>query len=232
MNNLLQLVFWICTFSSSAVIVIRVRRYLIYWRKSPRGFPAIATLDRSPLRSWTHTLLTFWAAPTRNFHRHHRLGWTCGYLCYHVAIVTLVLSYIASGVLYAMQGGVWDVATFLRFVIGYAEPMHANFLFGSWSPWIIGFTWGDVLLAATGNILLWWNGKLGPQKVLVRSLITIIIWSEILGRLGYVPGMLEVHILAACALAFLLPWLYINHVIFLPFVLLSGLRKRRYRVYA
>lgn len=230
MNAFICTAFAIAVLLLAASLALRTRRYLWYLRRWPAAADP-EVLDRRELRSGSHTFLTYWLAPLRHFHRRERPLWALGYCCYHLAIVTLGCCYGMAALLCIRRGGVPDVPTFLRTVIGFAEPANARHLFGTAAGWVTAVTWGDVLLAATGNTLLWFRGRLSPQKLLVRGLITTIIWSEILGRLHPGSPLLDLHILCVAALATLLPWLYIDHVAFLPFVLAAGFHKRRRGLY-
>lgn len=231
MNRALEFAFVAALLSMSAGCAARAVRYARYWLRTPRQRLAFAG-DHAPPRGRWRTLATYWAAPALDFHRVHRPRWTCGYLCYHVAIVSLVASYAMAALLYVARRGPLDVAVLLRHVVGYSEPGHAAFLFGSAADRVVGATWVDVGLATLGNALLWIFGRRTREKRLVRVLITLIIWSEIIGRLASSALAVDIHILAASIFAAALPWLYTSHMVFFPVVLVAGFQKRRHRLCA
>lgn len=149
----------------------------------------------------------------------------------------------------------YSPANLLALIFGNGEPLQAAFLFGRLAPFFIGFTWVAVVLAVIGNLNLLLTllrrrnaaivgdidpaargirikGRLPWDRVLVRSLIFCIIWTELLARLQLVDGVVFVHGALGLVLFSLLPFTYLFHMVYALLAVSFATRRRMLRTLA
>mgnify|MGYP001034114668 CR=1 FL=1 len=140
-------------------------------------------------------------------------------------------------------------ANLLAIVFGNGEPLQAQFLFGDFATLFISVTWVAVICAVLGNFHLMYTllrgrhtaivgdideaakgirakGRLSWDRLLVRSLIFCIIWTELLARLHLVPGIVFVHSALGVTLFTLLPFTYLFHIVYNVLAVFYATRRR------
>ncbi len=145
----------------------------------------------------------------------------------------------------------YSLVNLVTLVFANGEPAVARFLFGGFGPVFVVITWLDVLCAATGNLLMIAvrarklsgavvrdldsvtrgvrvTGRRRPINIVVTAVITAIIWTEILGRLQLVPGIVGVHAVFGLTLMLLFPFSYLWHMayVWVAFAYAAARRRR------
>ncbi len=137
----------------------------------------------------------------------------------------------------------------LAIIFGNGEPLQSHFLFGSLAPVFVGVTWVAVGFAVVGNMALMITllrrrssaivadmdeasrgvrvaGRRPWDRMLVRTLIFCIIWTELFARLELVPGIVFVHAALGLALFTLFPFTYLFHMVYGIFAVAVATRRR------
>jgi hypothetical protein len=138
----------------------------------------------------------------------------------------------------------------LGLIFANTEPVPARFLFGRVDSAVIAATSVDVGLAELGNLCLLATlllGRMGAvlhdldpaarsvrlagrrslERGLVRSVIFLIIQSEIITRLHIWPAALYGHVFLGATLLAIAPYCYVAHVFYAPLVLAHAWQRRR-----
>lgn len=146
-------------------------------------------------------------------------------------------------------------ANLLAIIFGNGEELQSRFLFGDFAPYFVGITWVAVIFAVIGNLHLMmvllrrWSGAVVNDsdppahrirtpgrrpfdRVLIRTIIFCIIWTELLARLQLVPGIVYVHSLLGLALFTLLPFTYLFHMVYNFLAVFYATRRRMARTIA
>ncbi len=147
-------------------------------------------------------------------------------------------------------------ANLLAIIFGNGEHLQAHFLFGDFASIFIGITWVAVTFAVLGNLHLMYSlwtrrnsaavvsdiddaakgvrikGRLTWDRIAVRSLIFLIIWTELFARLNLIPGIVFVHSALGLALFTLFPFTYLYHMVYNFIALFYSARRRASRVVA
>ncbi|ACL24241.1 hypothetical protein [Chloroflexus aggregans] len=149
----------------------------------------------------------------------------------------------------------YSPANLLAIIFGNGEMLQARFLFGDAAPIFIGITWVAVGFAVLGNLHLMtvllrrWSGAVVGDidhaakgirtpgrrpwdRMLVRTIIFFIIWTELLARLHIVPGIVYFHALLGLALFVLLPFTYLFHMVYNFLAVFYAVRRRMARTIA
>jgi len=206
------------------------------------------------------TLKLFFISPKKNFHRLSRPIWSIGSMLYHVGLVSLFFGYFLSAgiVIFKIvtkdsipladvtfhQSQSYEPSNILAFIFGNAEPFAAPYLFGQYSDLFVTTSLVQIMIASFGNGLLLFSllsSRVQPgkpklprskfiQRLLVRVLIGMIIWAEISSRIFHSPMVLYGHIILGLSLILLIPLFYLNHIIFMPFAVVSSVRKLRFGI--
>ncbi len=157
--------------------------------------------------------------------------------------------------LHAQQSANYEPANLLAIVFGNGEALSANFLFGGFGSYFIAITWVAVGFAVLGNLYLLYTllrrrnaavladidkasagvrikGRLTWDRLTVRLLIFMIIWTELLARLDAVPGIVFVHAALGLALFTLFPFTYLFHMVYNFVALYYSARRRAIRAVA
>lgn len=237
--------FWVC---------YKLMDCVLSWMNSPDWMSRVKALDKPSPQPLLKTLGVFFNRPYKEFHRNTRLLWSMGYMLYHFGVVFVLLGYIASALLLASKllypdqipvicldcspVSSLEPVNMLSIIFGNAEPQSAQFLFGSYAGLFIRLSWFEVLIAAVGNALLMGDLLFSSrqnhkkpklyQRIIIRSLIGLIIWSEIAGRLLHMPEIVQFHIIWGLILMLVLPVFYVNHIVLFPFTMLTNLRRLRH----
>lgn len=146
-------------------------------------------------------------------------------------------------------------ANLLAIIFGNGEPLQAQFLFGSLAPFFVGFTWVAVAFAVIGNLNLMITllrkrsgavvndidaasrgvrikGRMTWDRLLIRSLIFTIIWTELFARLDLIHGIVFVHGALGLVLFTLFPFTYLFHMVYSLFAVFFATRRRMARTIA
>ncbi|ABU57013.1 hypothetical protein [Roseiflexus castenholzii] len=146
-------------------------------------------------------------------------------------------------------------ANLLALIFGNGESLQSHFLFGDFAPYFVGITWIAVGFAVVGNLHLMVTllrkrsgavvadidqaargirtpGRLPWDRLLVRSIIFCIIWTELFARLNLVHGIVYVHALLGLALFTLLPFTYLFHMIYNFIAVYYAVQRRMERTIA
>lgn len=146
-------------------------------------------------------------------------------------------------------------ANLLALIFGNGEALQSHFLFGAAAPYFVGITWIAVGFAVVGNLHLMVTllrrrsgavvgdiddaargirtpGRLPWDRLLVRSIIFCIIWTELFARLNVVHGIVYVHALLGLALFTLLPFTYLFHMIYNFIAVYYAVQRRMARTIA
>jgi nitrate reductase gamma subunit len=146
-------------------------------------------------------------------------------------------------------------ANLLAIVFGNAEHLQAEFLFGSLAPFWVVWTGIAVLCAVAGNLHMLYTairgrtgaitGDIDPaarrlrtkgqfkwDRLAIRLIILTIIWTELLARLGLVPGVVFLHAFLGLTLLTLLPFTYLFHMVYNFLALFYATRRRMARTIA
>ncbi len=149
----------------------------------------------------------------------------------------------------------YSPANLLAIIFGNGEHLQAQFLFGDFAPIFISVTWVAVCCAVLGNLHLMitlirrrngaivsdidasaagmrTKGRRTPDRILVRSLIFCIIWTELFARLGLFPGVVFVHAALGATLFMLLPFTYLFHIVYNFLAVFYATRRRMARTVA
>jgi nitrate reductase gamma subunit len=148
-------------------------------------------------------------------------------------------------------GASFSPANILAIIFGNAEPVQAKFLFGRFADLFVTATWVDVCFALAGNGLLWVSvvktslrQKMSPaeerapavwpdvNKYIIRTMISMIILSEVLGRLDLVPGMVYLHSALGVTLLALFCFTYLAHILYTPLLFLCAVVRCQKRSFA
>ncbi len=176
----------------------------------------------------------------------------CGYMLSTIILITKHVQNIPFPVLFESSNCSQFCPTNIAgLIFGNGEIMISEFLFGKYASLFRTITWIDISIACTGNLLLmitlilkkmgYYSGKVdlasknfklkgkrNIEQAIVRSIIFCIIWSEILSRLHFMDNyLLVLHIALGLCLILLLPFFYLKHIIFLPFIISSNAEKRQ-----
>lgn len=143
----------------------------------------------------------------------------------------------------------YSLANLLAIIFGNGEQLQAHYLFGDFAPLFVGITWIAVACAVSGNLHLMYTllrgrngaivsdidtaargirakGRLTWDRLLVRSLIFCIIWTELLARLNLVHGVVFVHAALGLTLFTLFPFTYLFHIIYNFLAIFYATRRR------
>lgn len=146
-------------------------------------------------------------------------------------------------------------ANLLALIFGNGESLQSHFLFGAAAPYFAGITWIAVGFAVVGNLHLMATllrkrsgavvedidhaargirtpGRLPWDRLLVRSIIFCIIWTELFARLNLVHGIVYVHALLGLALFTLLPFTYLFHIVYNFIAVYYAVQRRMARTIA
>lgn len=146
-------------------------------------------------------------------------------------------------------------ANLLAIIFGNGEALQSHFLFGDLAPYFVGITWIAVGFAVVGNLHLMvtllrkWSGAVTSDidhvargirtpgllqwdRVLVRTIIFSIIWTELLARLSLVHGIVYIHALLGIVLFTLLPFTYLFHIIYNFIAVFYAVQRRMARTVA
>ena len=146
-------------------------------------------------------------------------------------------------------------ANLLAIIFGNGEPLQAHFLFGDFAPYFVGITWIAVGFAVVGNLHLMITllrkrsgavvadidppahglrtpGRLPWDRLLVRTIIFCIIWTELFARLHLFPGVVYVHALLGMTLFTLLPFTYLFHMVYNFLAVYYAVQRRMARTIA
>jgi len=174
----------------------------------------------------------------------------------YVVSTAIMLGSIASGVPIPdfhgqMQGETSPaISNILEKNFGNAEPFPSQFLFGSFAPYFQAIAWIDLPLAVIGNGCLLYailrqradnvryhlvdglnalrlEGRFFGQRLGVRLLILSIILTEFIGRTGWIPDIAYYHAVLALILVAALPYTYLSHILLIPLVAWSAIRRHR-----
>lgn len=149
-----------------------------------------------------------------------------------------------------LSGSSYAPANLLAFIFGNAEPVQVKFLFGIYGPVFLAITWCEVACAVFGNCCLMvtllggrcgalrgdldeparglrLRGRFSCQHLIVRTLIFSLIITEVIGRLGWVDGVVYYHSLLGLTILLVFPFAYLRHVLFAPLALYLAVRERR-----
>lgn len=143
-------------------------------------------------------------------------------------------------------------ANLLAIVFGNGEHLQAEFLFGSFAPIFVSVTWVAVGFAVIGNLHLLITvlrrrsaavlndlddaakgirikGRLPWDRLAIRILIFSIIWTELLARLEFIPGIVFVHATLGLILFTLFPFTYLFHILYNFLAVFYATRRRMTR---
>jgi len=216
--------------------------------------------------TWLEALKCAFIHPISRFPRKSNPIWTWGISLYHIGITLTLGAYITTALflLPRVLGGEpvpdlargleashnYSVANLLTLIFAFAEPPVAEYLFGPLSRLVINVTWIEVLIAASGNLLLVLvrlyslNGAMTHEldaavrgrrvsgrrpriNTFVTFVITGIIWTEILARLEMVPHIVLLHTMLGATLLLLLPFTYLSHLVYAVVALYYSAARRR-----
>lgn len=237
--------FWVC---------YKIMDCVLSCMNSPDWMSRVTAIDKPAHQPLLKTVGVFFHRPYKEFHRKTRSLWSIGYMLYHFGVVFVLLGYIISAFLLASKllnpdlipvvcldcspVSSLEPVNMLSVIFGNAEPQSAQFLFGNYARLFITLSWFEVIIAALGNLLLignvlfpLWKRQVKQkfyQRIVIRSLIGLIIWSEIAGRLFHMPEILQIHIILGLILLLVLPVFYVNHIVLFPFTMLTNLRRLRH----
>jgi hypothetical protein len=180
-----------------------------------------------------------------------------GYSISALIVLTHVLagSTVPDVALHRHESHNYSPANLLALVFGNGEALQGQFLFGSLAPLFAGFTWVAVGFAVVGNLHLLVTllrrrsaavlsdldpaargvrvaGRLPWDRLLVRSLIFCIIWTELFARLELVPDVVFVHAALGLALFTLFPFTYLFHMVYAMVAVFFATRRRMARTLA
>jgi hypothetical protein len=146
-------------------------------------------------------------------------------------------------------------ANILALIFGNGESLQSHFLFGDFAPYFVGITWIAVGFAVIGNVHLMITllrkrsgavvadidhasrgirtpGRLPWDRLLVRTIIFCIIWTELFARLHLFPGVVYVHALLGMTLFTLLPFTYLFHMVYNFLAVYYAVQRRMARTIA
>ncbi len=149
----------------------------------------------------------------------------------------------------------YSPANLLAIIFGNGEHLQAHFLFGEFGSLFIGVTWIAVGFAVVGNLHLMvalvrkWSGavvgdidraaqgirtpgRYAWDRIVVRTIIFCIIWTELFARLHLVPGIVYLHALLGLTLFVLLPFTYLFHIVYNFLAVFYAVRRRMARTIA
>lgn len=191
-----------------------------------------------------------------------------GLVLYHIDIISLSVMYAltaarmiaatnrADGILDVATGTIgsnYSLSNILAIVFGSGEPMQAEFLYGAYAGLYRSITWGLLVVAVIGNLLIILSrvtqsgggavvsdidatakgvrvrGINNRSHLLVSLLISGIIWSEIVARLGLFEGAVYYHSFLGVTVLLLVPFTYLIHTIYVPFYLYNAAKRYRMR---
>lgn len=194
--------------------------------------------------------------------------YTYGLIFYHIDIIILSLAYALTAfrmiVAAINDHGILDVTTgvignnysmsnILAIVFGSGEPLQATFLYGDFASIYMNFTWGLIILAVVGNLMIimsriFQNGGgsvvsdidpaatgvrvdgINNKSHLIISLIIFgIIWSEILARLHVYENAVYYHAFLGVTILMLVPFTYLIHTVYIPVYLYYAAKRYKYR---
>ena len=180
-------------------------------------------------------------------------GYTLSFLILFVRIA--IGQSVPDVALHAEKSANYDPSNLLAIVFGNAEAPATQFLFGGFAPYFVAITWVAVGFAVVGNLYLLYTllrrrnaavlgdidkaskgvrikGRLTWDRLTVRLLIFMIIWTELLARLDVVPGIVFVHAALGLALFTLFPFTYLFHMVYNFVALYCSARRRAIRAVA
>ncbi|MEF3275633.1 MAG: hypothetical protein K6356_14790 [Chloroflexus sp.] len=149
----------------------------------------------------------------------------------------------------------YSPANLLAIIFGNGEALQARFLFGDFAPYFVGITWIAVGFAVIGNLHLMivlfrrWSGavvgdidhaakglrirgSMPWDRLVVRTTIFMIIWTELLARRHVVEGIVYFHALLGLILFTLFPFTYLFHMAYNFLAVFYAVRRRMARTIA
>ncbi|WP_298814524.1 hypothetical protein [Chloroflexus sp.] len=149
----------------------------------------------------------------------------------------------------------YSPANLLALIFGNGEALQSQFLFGDFAPYFVGITWIAVGFAVVGNLHLMvvlfrrWSGAVVGDidhaakgmrtkgympwdRLVVRTTVFLIIWTELFARLHLVEGIVYVHALLGLILFTLFPFTYLFHMAYNFLAVFYAVRRRMARTIA
>ncbi len=149
----------------------------------------------------------------------------------------------------------YSPANLLALIFGNGEALQSRFLFGELAPYVVGITWIAVGFAVIGNLHLMvvllrrWSGavvndidhaargirapgSLPWDRLVIRTTVFMIIWTELFARLNLIEGIVYVHALLGLILFTLFPFTYLFHMVYNFLAVFYAVRRRMERTIA
>lgn len=173
-------------------------------------------------------------------------------LFFHILLGTTVPDVAA----HAEQSHNYAPGNLAAIVFGSSESLQANFLFGPLSGLVMTITGIALLFAVVGNLFMVYstvkkrgaaailhdidaatkgirsNGILKQDRMVVRSVIFLIIYTDIIARLHLIDGAVFFHTFLGATLLLIFPFTYLFHMVYNLLALYYSTRRRMARTVA